>query len=62
MDDREYRAAYLMSADGQGEVVLTGPEHSGLDDDALIAEARAEARRAGIELDGGRIVVGTWRD
>ena len=61
-DDGSYRAAYWLSADSQSEVVLTGREHAALDDDALEAEARAEARRAGLELDGGRIVIGTWRE
>jgi hypothetical protein len=60
--DDSYRAAYWLSADSQSEVVLTGPEHASLDDDALEAEALAEARRAGLELDGGRIVIGTWRE
>lgn len=60
--DGSYRAAYWLSADGQSEVVLTGREHASLDDDALEAEALAEARRAGLELEGGRIVIGTWRE
>lgn len=57
-----YRAAYWLSDDRQGEIVLTGPEHAHLDDDALEAEARAEAEREGVDLSGGSIVIGEWRD
>jgi hypothetical protein len=34
---RHYRAAYLTSADQQGETVLTGPEHATMsDEDSLV--------------------------
>ena len=42
-----YGAAYL-SLPLWGETVLTRPEHSGLTDDELRAEALAEAQRADI--------------
>lgn len=48
MTETTYRACYRTTSDGQGETVLTGPEHASWDDDALIAEAIAEAERAGI--------------
>lgn len=41
-DGLPYRAAYV------GDTVLTLPEHRDLDDEALMAEALAEARRADI--------------
>jgi hypothetical protein len=40
-----YRAAYI------GQTVLTGLEHTRLSDDALLAEARAEAERASLLTD-----------
>jgi hypothetical protein len=46
-----YRAAYYVTPDGRDETVLTGPEHAHLDDDDLIAEALAEAKRADIVSD-----------
>lgn len=57
---RTYRAAYW--TDGQGELVLTAPEHASLSDEALLSEARAEAERAGVDLSGGRIEIGDWTD
>ena len=57
-----YRAAYWQSANGQSEMVLTAPEHAHLDDEALIAEARAELVRSGGTVDGGRIIVGGWTE
>lgn len=61
-----YRAAYL------GEIVLTGPEHAGLADDALMAVALAELDRTDPEratdADGeplaprDAIVIGDWTD
>jgi len=54
-----YRAAYW--TDGEGaEVVLTAPEHADLSDDELLAEAQAEAERAGVDLTTGRIEIGDW--
>ena len=59
------RAAYW--TDGQGDVLLTGPEHAGLPDDDLLAEGEAEYARQRLghdgttSLDGGRIVVGEWQ-
>jgi hypothetical protein len=44
-DGSSYRAAYV------NECVLTLPEHAGLPDDALRAEAIAEAKRAEIYRD-----------
>ena len=43
-----HRACYYLAPDRQSEIVLTGPEHSDLDDDALIAEAVEEARRGDV--------------
>jgi hypothetical protein len=54
-----YRAAY-MSHDGY-ETVLTGPEHSDLSDEALVAEAISEARRADIICDEGMETAGDPR-
>lgn len=42
-----FRAAYLAYPQSAG-VVLTGPEHATLSDEALRSEALAEAHRAGI--------------
>lgn len=56
-----YRACYWQSDDRQAEVRLTGEEHTSLGDDALMAEGRAEALRLGLEVDSGRLVIGTWR-
>lgn len=63
-----YRACYAQSADGQGEVVLTGEEHSHMSDDELVEEAIAEARRAGIVDEWGgedalrsSLRIGAWR-
>ena len=57
-----YRAAISYSADDtqhQGGQPLTGPEHADLSDEALLAEARAEAKRAGLPEDS-EIVIGQW--
>jgi uncharacterized protein YdgA (DUF945 family) len=65
-----FRACYFQTADHQGEILLTEPEHAGLDDAALEAEAEAFAERAGLlgdsaprltldELRAG-LVVGDW--
>ena len=40
-----YRAVVHTTDDGQGELVLTGPEHADWTDEAMIEEAVAEARR-----------------
>lgn len=58
----KFRAAYWIRKDGQGEVLLTGPEHAGMAEEELLAEARAEAERAGMELTAGKIEVGEWTD
>ncbi|HEX7039624.1 MAG TPA: hypothetical protein VF202_05895 [Trueperaceae bacterium] len=58
---RTYRAAYWTDGQG-GELVLTAPEHSTLSEEALLAEARAEAERAGVDLSYGRIEIGDWHD
>jgi hypothetical protein len=42
------RAAYYENPKTGQQTVLTGPEHAHLDDDALFAEAIAEAERANI--------------
>jgi len=56
-----FRAAYW--TDGKGaEVRLTGPEHAHLSDEDLLAEARAEAERVGLDLSYGEIVIGEWAD
>ena len=56
------RAAYWISDDRQGEVLLTGPEHATLSDDHLLDVARAEMVKAEItEADGGSIEVGEWK-
>ena len=59
---KTYRAAYYQSTDRQSEMVLTLREHSGMSDEALRAEAEAEAARAGVDLRDGRIVVGGWTE
>lgn len=43
-----YRACYYQGPDGQGEIVLTKPEHAVLSDRELRAEALAEGWRADI--------------
>jgi len=58
---RTYRAAYWTDGHG-GELVLTAPEHAHLSDEELLAEARAEAERVGLDLSDGRIEVGEWYD
>ncbi len=58
--EMEYRAAYWISDDRQGEVRLTGPEHCDLSDAYLMTEARAEIARAGIKAVGGEIQIGSW--
>ena len=58
---RTYRAAYWTDGQG-GELVLTAPEHAHLSDEELLAEARAEAERVGLDLSDGRIEVGEWYD
>lgn len=60
-----YRAAISYSDDDahrQGGVRLTGPEHASLPDEALLAEARAEARRAGLSEEECEIEIGEWRE
>lgn len=56
-----YRAAYWTDGQG-GELLLTAPEHATLSGEALLAEARAEAERAGVDLSYGRIEIGDWTD
>lgn len=52
-----FRVAYW--TDGKGaEVRLTGPEHALLLDKTLLAEARAEAERVGLDFSYGEIVIG----
>jgi len=56
-----YRAAYW--TDGKGaEVVLTLPEHAGLSDEELIAEAKRYAEEIGLDLSYGEIVIGEWTE
>ena len=43
-----YRAAYWIAPNGQSDIRLTRPEHQRLDDEAMRAEARAEAIRTGL--------------
>jgi hypothetical protein len=69
-----YRAAYYLPAGCNGVgIVLTGPEHSGLSDVALIDEAMAEAERGNIIVDDemdpmpvdefrADIVIGDWKE
>jgi hypothetical protein len=61
-DEASYRAAYWISEDRQHSVRLTQREHSGLSDDALLVEARAEAERFGVDLSTGWIAIDTWTD
>jgi len=56
-----YRAAYWTDRRG-AEVVLTLPEHASLSDEDLLAEARREAERVGLDLTYGEIVIGEWRE
>ena len=56
-----YRAAYIAD-DGSstsGGLVLTSEEQQHLTDDDLIKAALEEAEKAGIESDGGEIVITT---
>ena len=58
-----YRAAYW--TDGRGaEIVLTLPEHSGMSDEGLIAEARRFAEEEGLDFvfSSGEIVIGEWAE
>ena len=58
-----FRAAYWISGDRQGEVLLTGPEHATFSEDLLLDVARAEMVNAEItEADGGAIEIGAWDD
>lgn len=41
---------------------LTEPEHALLLDKALLAEARAEAERVGLDLSYSEMVIGEWAD
>jgi hypothetical protein len=43
-----YRAAYLLFEDSQSDLVLTSPEHAGLSDEDLRAEALREATSANL--------------
>lgn len=62
MTTTTYRACYLLSADRQGEIVLTNRAQSHLDDDALMQAARSEMESIGMDLDGGSLVIGDWRE
>ncbi len=58
-----YRAAYWISDDRQGELVLTSRDESGLTDDELLAAARAEAKEhAPWALESGTIKIGPWTE
>ena len=59
VDEDAFRAAYWTDYDG-GELLLTGPEHAGLSDDELMAEAWAEAGVLGVDLSDGEIEIGEW--
>ncbi len=60
--NRAFRAAYADFNNNGAGVLLTRREHARLTDDALIAEAKAEAARAGIDLEGADIVIGESMD
>ena len=51
-----YRACWWISEDRQASLRLTGPDHADLPDADLLAEARAEAVRAGL-TGGGTIEI-----
>lgn len=55
-----YRAAYYAAPQSTG-IVLTAPEHAVLSDDALIAEAMAEAERAGLYGGDDKLTEGQFR-
>ncbi len=58
-----YRAAYWISDDRQGEIVLTTAEQASLPDDDLLASARAEAQaHAPWALESGEIRIGDWTE
>lgn len=60
-----YRAAICYSSDDvhrQGGVRLTGPEHAALSDEAILAEARAEMRRAGLSDEESEIEIRNWTE
>jgi len=69
---KTYRAAILFSADRQGSTALTAPEHAGLSDADLLAEAQREIERADIrrcphddehgDLCGGTVEIGEWTE
>ena len=57
-----YRAAYWISDDEQAEVVLTTKRQSSLSDEDLRAVALAEAKRVGLDLCTGEILISNWSD
>lgn len=61
MSQTVFRAAYWTDHQG-GEIVLTLPEQSHLSDSKLLAEARAEAESACLDLNRGDIVIGRWTE
>jgi purine-nucleoside phosphorylase len=56
-----FRAAIWTDGQG-GELLLTTEEHAAMPDTDLLAEAEAEAARAGIDLSGGNIIVCDWTE
>jgi len=62
MNTNTYRAAFWISADGGGELVLTGPEHAHFSKMGLLMEARRYARENGIGIAGGEMRIGTWTE
>ena len=58
-NDGAFRAAYLPGPGGGTN--LTGPEHSQLSDDDLIAEAIAEAERGNVEVTADMLIIGDYR-
>lgn len=60
---KTYRAAILCTADRQGSIVLTLPEHAALSDEELLAEAQREIDRANIReqmAEDDVIKIGDW--
>lgn len=57
-----YRAAYWLSADRQGQLVLTSPEQSHLSDEELMAAALREAEENGLDVSKGDIHIGEWKE
>ena len=57
-----YRACYWVRDDGTERFVLTSPGQSGETDETLRGVAQIGVECGGIDLSGGKLVIGPWRD